>query len=324
MLAGALVLAGLFPMASALEPRWAVVPDNREAQLLADTDDGRLDQFTLIQAALIAGGVHDPLVWQQSDDRLRSYAEELRVSGRLTGSAEEQACAIHQFMHQRVLTTYDPSANDLADALRNGRFNCITSSTLYVALAAECGWQAAAYELPAHVLVVFDPEGAAVPVETTCPLWRASQSARALARPAAPAAPAGRLIAAVELLATYYHNRGVARLANGDFAAAVAANRTALRLDARCAAARQNLLAAWNNWALALAEAGKYEAALEKIEAGLAVAPGYPPLLENRSYIERRRDAQASPLPSAQNSTPTGDVTRRASGAPPWMALMHG
>lgn len=307
MLAGALLLAGLLPASSALDLRPAAVSSDCETKLLADADDGRLDDFTLLRAALIAGGVRDEQSWQRADACLQRYADELKGSGRLAGSAEEQARVLHRFLHERVLTAYDPSANNLADALTSGRFNCITSSTLYMALAAECGWPAAAYELPAHVLVVLDPAGAAVPVETTCPAWRPAGQ-----RSQTP----GRLIGAAELLATYYHNQGVARLADGDFAAAVAANSTALRLDPLCTAARQNLVAAWNNWALSLAAAGDYPAALEKISAGLAVAPGYEPLLENRVYIRRRQQAAAG-SPTAARSGSAGDrqdFTRRASG----------
>lgn len=310
MLAGAALLAGLLPASGAISLRPAVVARNHEAALLADADDGRLDEFTLVHAALVAGGVEDPQVWRRAEERLQGYARELKASGRLAGSAEEQARAIHAFLHDRVLSSYDPSANNLADVLAGGRFNCITSSTLYMALAAECGLPAAAYELPAHVLVVLDPQGAAVPVETTCPRWRPARPGGE--RPATP----GRLIDAAQLLATYYHNRGVARLAEGDFAAAVAANRAALRLDPDCTAARQNLVAAWNNWALALAAAGDYDAALEKISAGLAVAPGYEPLLENRVYIERRQQAAAGPSSPARSGSAGGvrDLTRRTGG----------
>jgi tetratricopeptide (TPR) repeat protein len=280
----AFAFVGLFPTDNGLESPLPSETANCEARLLADASDGRLDHHSVIRAALIAAGERDSQVWYQSEAALAGLARELRESGGLAGSALEQAQAMHRFMHGRMLKGYDPSANNVAELFRSGRFNCITSSTVFIALAAECGWHAAALELPAHVLVVFDPQGAAIAVETTCPDWRMAANV-AGGRSGAH----GRRIEAAELLATYYHNRGVARLAEGNFAAAIAANRTALRLDAGCAAARQNLLAAWNNWALALADAGNYAAALDKIEAALAVAPGYEPLLENRVYIQTRR-----------------------------------
>ncbi len=295
----ALAFVGLFPTDNGLESPTPPETANCEARLLADAGDGRLDHHSVVRAALIAGGERDSHVWYQSEAALASLARELRESGAPCGSALEQARAIHQFMHRRLLKGYDPSANNLADVFRSGRFNCITSSTVFIALAAECGWHAAALELPAHVLVVLDPQGAAVTIETTCPDWRMAANVTC-----GRSGTQGRVIEAAELLATYYHNSGVARLAEGNFAAAIDSIRTALRLDAGCAAARQNLLAAWNNWALALADAGDYAAALEKIDAALAVAPDYEPLLENRVYIQARRHGDTRPFRAARSGSP--------------------
>jgi tetratricopeptide (TPR) repeat protein len=313
------VLLGLFLVVGGDNAhRQMAQPENLtcQARLLADAADGRLDRHSLVRAALIANGVEDPTTWQQTETAVMALGRELRASGHLRGSIAEQARAIHQFLHQRVLTGgYDPRANNLADVFRNGRFNCITSSTLLMALAGECGLESAAIEMPAHVLVVLDPRRDALAVETTCPAWRSIElagfqgctSQRAVAVRGYQNA-SGRVIGAAELLGTYYHNRGVARLAAGEFAEAVAANRNALELDRGCGAARQNLLAAWNNWALALAAAGNYSAALEKIDAGLAMSPGYEPLLKNRAYIQSCQRSGDSQFHSARFHRRAGET----------------
>ncbi len=254
-----------------------------ESHLLADAADGQLDEHSFLRAALIAGGEQDPLLWSRCEATVTRLVAELRAGDTLAGPAGDQARAVHRFLHQKVLTGgYDPAANRLSQVLDDGKFNCITASTLFMVVAGECGWQTAARELPDHVLVVFDPQGIALPVEMTAPTWREAPNG-------------GRDIGPAQVLATYYHNRGVAHLAASDFAAAVLANGAALELDGACAAARQNLLAAWNNWALTLASAGDYEAALEKIDAGLAQTPDCQALLDNRDYIQARQRGDHDP-----------------------------
>ena len=289
-----------------------------EARLLVDARDGRLDDFPLLTAALIAAGIDDASRARDCEARLQTLAVEFRDSEDASLPLAERAGAMHQFLHQRVLSgQYDPHANNIDEVFRSGRFNCITASTLLLALADQCDVAAAAWESPAHVLVVIDPDGIAAAVEMTRREWRSELLPGAARRPygqpaersSAPVADRpglseGRLIGPTQLLATYYHNRGVERLAAHDYAAAVALNETALALDGQCAAARQNLLAAWNNWGLALAEAGQFTAALEKIDAGLAIAPDYEPLRENRVYIESRRGSRQRSPRSAARAVP--------------------
>ena len=96
-------------------------------------------------------------------------------------------------------------------------------------------------------------------------------------------------------------NAPAAAAAANPYPDAIAANRVALQLDHDCAAARQNLLAGWNNWALALAARGDFAGALEKIDAGLALEPDYEPLLDNRVYIQTRRQAGSHRLRPVQS-----------------------
>jgi hypothetical protein len=102
-----------------------------------------------------------------------------------------------------------------------------------VALAAECGLEAQAIELPGHVRALIPGGNHRWEIEITSPVW--NEAVR-------------------ELDLSY--NQGIDAFHTSDFAAAIAANRKALLLDSNNAKARGNLLAAVNNWALALCQTG--------------------------------------------------------------------
>jgi tetratricopeptide (TPR) repeat protein len=270
-----------------------------EVAMLADARDGHLDEHSLLRAALIASGSEDPLVWQACEQRLHALVKDFLAADSPSLPMAERAAAMHALLFRRVLTgVYDAQVNNLAELFSVGRYNCVTASTLLMAFAAECDLETEAVEAPAHVLVIVDPRGAAVPVEMTSRDWRSSSSLGA-----GRSTSLGRKISAEQLLATYYHNRGVQRLAERDFAGAVTANRTALALDADCQAARQNLLASLSGWALTLAEAGEIPAALRKIDAALEIEPNSEPLRENRVFIELQSGVD-SPAPRSARLTP--------------------
>ena len=62
-----------------------------EQSLLHDAVDGRLDEHSLLAAALIAGGVQAPDVLARYEDRLAELAGLLRGSGKVTGRPRTQA-----------------------------------------------------------------------------------------------------------------------------------------------------------------------------------------------------------------------------------------
>ena len=231
----------------------AAAPSALEVRLWDDAADRQLDQHSLAAAALVAGGVTDA---QSLDDYLLKidlWRDELNRAGTQPESARERAAALHRILHARVLVGgYDSRATDLADLLDSGRFNCLSSATLFLALAPACGLEAHAVESPGHVWIeVTTPEGR-LAVETTLPNWDSATAVNTARR-------VGRPLTDVQLIAAFYHNRGVALLEQGQFRAALAANAAALRLDPQCGVARENLLATLNNWAVALAAERRYE-----------------------------------------------------------------
>ena len=168
-----------------------------------------------------------------------------------------------------------------------------------------------ALEIPGHAMSRLELPEETLDIETTCPRWFATNGRAAepttgmrpkrkrQRRPAelvrdSPARRGGqgpqspRPISDVELVATIYYNRGVDLLAERRFAEAAAANAKAVRLDPKNAAAKGNLLATINNWAIDLGMSGEYEKAAELLRLGLATDPGYEAFRVNYVQLFRQ------------------------------------
>ncbi len=154
---------------------------------------------------------------------------------------------------------------------------------LFNALAADCSLDARAIELPTHAYSVVAAGDQSFVVETTCPTWfQESQQSRPTAD-----AVGGREISPAALVAVILYNRGTTALGNSEFAEAVSANLRALRLDPTNAAARGNLFAALNNWALDRCQSGKYAEAIALLDEGRRLDAEHQPFLLNRRHVYR-------------------------------------
>jgi tetratricopeptide (TPR) repeat protein len=276
----------------ALDPALGPVPPQNplDERLLADAADGRLDEHTLFRAALVANGACDPRVVREYERRLDAWQAELAAAGVAGLPPREQARAVLSFLHKRVLSGgYHLEASNVAETIETGRYNCVSSSVLFNALAERLGLPVAAVECPAHVFSRLLLAEEALDVETTCPEWfdivdRLAPGQTALTLPArqglsslgsldVSAIGDRRPIGPLGLVAIVYYNRGVEHIERHAFQDALLANAKALRFDPTSAAARANLLAAVNNWALAESAAGEFARSARILEAGLDMAP---------------------------------------------------
>jgi tetratricopeptide (TPR) repeat protein len=279
----------------------AIVPDNPlEARLLADARDGRLDEHSLLAAALIAEGLTDAADIVRRERLLDAWARELRRSEPLADSPRERARQVLRFMHRRILCgRYEETCSDLRVALDVGRHNCVSATILFNCLAARCGLPTVAVECTAHVYSAVVARGQRLNVETTCADWFDLES-DAAARSAAMrgAGREEREIGSCGLVAIVYYNRGIDLLEQRSYLAAIAANAKALRMDRGSAAARGNLLASVNNWAISEGESGHYEAAARILESGLRLAPSHELFQVNQAWIRRQQVAAQRPAES--------------------------
>ncbi len=250
-----------------------------ELRMLADAADGRLDEHSLVEATLIAGGTMDRVQLRRLDQQFDALANELSDVLDWKTSARERAAAIREFLHERVLGEYRSNASDVAQTLNTGAFNCVSASVLFVALAEHCGLDAHAVQLPEHVRCEVVAGGLAIPIETTS-LTAGGQlpSRQRLARTLTP----------VELVATIYYNRGVLAFDRGDLQTAIDLNTIATQLDPGCRPARENLLDAINNRVVELMKSSEAALARQLLDAGLQIDPEYRPFLANRAYLQRQ------------------------------------
>lgn len=263
-----------------------------EQKVVADAADGRLDDFTLIDAALVAGGVVDRVEMQAWSARLRDRSEEL--AGILADlDRESRPQAVFRFLHGELLRgKYEASCNRLDRTLADGDYNCVSATLLYVQLCRDAGLDAVAVAVPAHVFTRFP--SCQLDVETTYPRWfdmaasqrRADAESRRARYQTGTATP--REMNDNQLLGKVYFNRGVALLANNEFADAVTCLYLARELDPQDPSAAANLLAALNNWALALGDVGDFEAATQLVTYGLSLDAQSPQLLSNDLHLHQQ------------------------------------
>lgn len=275
-----------------------------EERLFADAADGRLDEHTLLTAALVAGGATDPAAIERYQRHVDVLVAHLRQSAAVAGSPRQRAAAVFEFMHARILRGgYQIDATVLSTVLDEGRFNCVSASVLFCYLAGQFGLDARGLELPGHAMSRLHFGSDTLDIETTCPRWfRLTGDLRRQAELAAKAAGTGlsaaspdakcREVSGVALVATIYYNRGVDLLREKRFAEAAQANAKALWLDPTSATARGNLLATLNNWAIDEGTSGRYNEAAGLLRSGLALQSDFRPFHVNFIHVHRQWSQQ--------------------------------
>ncbi|MCC7086161.1 MAG: hypothetical protein IT427_14255 [Pirellulales bacterium] len=254
-----------------------------ERQLLLDAEDGRLDEHSLIEAALIAGGAGDLSKIKIETDRFAVLRDELLRHCSTETDTLTRTELIHQFLHDRVLRKFRADITDLTATFDTGIYNCASATLLFVALAADVGITVQALELPGHVRAAVGDGANRWEIEITTSNW--GEAIRRLESRAADR----RYVSPIGLVAMIYYNQGIDAFHERRFAAAIAANRRALLLDPESREARGNLLAAVNNWALALCESGRFDAAESLLAAGIKFDAKHAAFLHNAAYVRKAR-----------------------------------
>ena len=123
-----------------------------EERLFAEAADGRLDEFSPLTAALVAGGIEDADS-PASTGRKRPRWSTNCAREPLDGKPAKQAEAIFEFMHRQILHGgYDLGHTDLRRVLNDGRFNCVSATVLFNYLAGELGLDCRGAATPGHVI----------------------------------------------------------------------------------------------------------------------------------------------------------------------------
>jgi tetratricopeptide (TPR) repeat protein len=237
-----------------------------EEHLLADAVAGKLDRWSFSDAALLASGVTDAARRKEYLCRLDALEADMRKATGGAGTQFEKGQQLLKFLHEGPMAKgYEREQSNLSTLLDTGKFNCISSATLYNVLARRLGLDVRAVAIPNHVFATLHDGSRCAPVETT--------NASGFDRRKEHGGPR-REVGQWGLVAIIYCNRGVQRSKEKRPHEAVVAYGCALILDAGNASAAKNLLAELNNWSVGLTREGKYPEALAVLERGLALQPG--------------------------------------------------
>lgn len=276
----ALLLLARFGAAETLIRQPLVVPQaTDEAKLLRDAVDGALDEHSLLEAALIASGAEQQ-ERQSCQAKHRRWSAQLAAACRADDSPRDRAATLLAFLHREVLTgDYEPELGSLARTIETGDYNCVTATLLFCTLGAELGLDATALHLPAHVRVqLLSPPLEIEPTSRNGLLASTARASEPSRRPISPAA----------LVAKLYYNQGVAAAARREHAVAIAAFDRSLLLDAGDATARQNLVAALSNGALALCDKEAFAEAARLLSEAARLEPESPLLAANELHLRAR------------------------------------
>ena len=252
----------------------------QHAALIRDAADGRLDNFSLIHASLLvtpdAGDVSQALA------RYRHHVQQ--CTGRLR-SADRLARAetVFRYMHEQILTRqYREDITSVGSTLREGNFNCVTSTLIYVCLCRDMGIPAQAVALPNHVFVKLKLQPTVL-IETTYPQW----SVLSPNDPRINHIEHLREISDVALLGRFFYNHGITWAKQSQFSPAVRAAKLSCRFDPSDSSAHINLLATINNWALDVCMKGEFQRASQLVQHGLSISSSYKPLVANDVYVHQ-------------------------------------
>ena len=121
------------------------------------------------RASFAASGVTRPaqVLDQRLEDVVRDAVERSEGSGPPKARLERLLAGLHA--PRGPLTTYDEDATTLVEALGDGRFNCVSSTVLFLLAAEEAGFEVRAELLPTHARALARLDGRWVRVETTSP-----------------------------------------------------------------------------------------------------------------------------------------------------------
>jgi hypothetical protein len=292
-----------------------------ERRLFADAADGQLDDFSLLDAALIGSGEDSEVMLRHYENRLAGLLDELRSSIDPKQLPEKNAERVFEFMHQRVLHGgYRLECTDIRMAFDEGRYNCVSASVLFNCLASGVGLNCCGLEAPGHAMSrIYLPEGR-LDLETTSPHWfqrrddptrfredvvptepskssalsmpYATQQEHCLPSSAISNPAIKREVTPVQMTAMVYYNRGVDFLAEKRFADAATVNAKALWLDPQNTTARGNFLATLNNWSIGWCSSLHYAAAAKLLRTGMIFDRQYPAFQQNFVYLHHQWSEQ--------------------------------
>ena len=156
--------------------------------VFAQNSANRIEVFPRIEPDPVALGFHKPgnynyswielaeiSLWASGDatasclEQIHKIAEAIKASSRLLTTSKEKAEFILDYMHKNLLKSYSANQTRVDVLLSNGRFNCVSSSVLYLILCKSVGLNVVGVTTKDHAFVSVYIDGKNIDVETTNP-----------------------------------------------------------------------------------------------------------------------------------------------------------
>ncbi len=269
---------------------------SRTAFLLQDGADGRFHQHTLLEAALVAGGVENGAALERLSAEFQRHREQLAAS--LNGQAKhERGRIVWRYLRDRLLRgSYVENQTRVEEVLQSGDFNCLSACVLFTCLCREFSVDVEPCMVRGHIFCRL-PDGATPGGGQMVELTANIESGAFLdAEKTALLDPIylqpTRQLSDTQLIAKIFYNRAAYRSANQQFSDANTLYEASLQLDPEDEYARENLLANVCQWALALSDQGNLAAAENVLERAWRTDAAYGPLLVNARHIDQKRIVQ--------------------------------
>lgn len=270
-----------------------------EKAIFAKAQAARLDARGFAEAALLASGLLEPAKRAAYHRRLDDLEQEARAALAKGEGRASKGDRLLRWLHQGPMAKgYVAGQTDLHTVLDTGTFNCVSSAVLFNCLALRLGIDARAIEVPTHAFAIVYEGTLHRDVETTTAEGYDPQRDPAVVARFEKATgfryiqdihrDQRREVEEAGLAAIIYYNHGVTLTQDKRYHEALLAFFRAMSLDAQFDSAVKGALGALAKWGVDLAEAGTFEAALEVIETGLALAPQDAALLNNRLWVWQR------------------------------------
>jgi tetratricopeptide (TPR) repeat protein len=140
-----------------------------DAALVNDLADGRLDSYSLADAALIASGVDSEEHLSIYRQRLDKIVEEAVARSGTSSNLQRRAQRLLAALHYGPLRRYDAGVDRLMTLVDQGVYNCVSATLLYAIAARRAGLPVEAVETPLHVFIVLDTGMRRIEIEPTSP-----------------------------------------------------------------------------------------------------------------------------------------------------------
>lgn len=267
-----------------------------ETSLFKDAADGKLDDWSFAEAALLSCGIEEAKKRQQYLAQIDRITEQARNAIKDAQTPYEKGEALLKWLHANVMDGgYEKHQTDLSVILDTGKFNCVSSATLYNIIGQRLGLDLRAIEVPDHAFSIQYEGTKHADVETTnAGGFNPARDPRILERFTQETgfsyipdrhADKRREVTNIGLMALTYFNHGVTHGEKGEHAIALVDYFRALNLDPEFPSAIQNVLSTLHSWSGKHVDQKKFAEALKIIDIGLRLTPEDKRFLHNQQAL---------------------------------------